>query len=52
MGTKRKMQLETIGEIKIRGMQSFKNYEKVNPVEVSIKDSEIKTFSLNAINIA
>ena len=38
------MQLETIGEIKIRGMQSFENYEKVNPVEVSIKDSEIKTF--------
>ena len=38
------MQLETISEIKIRGMQSFENYEKVNPVEVSIKDSEIKIF--------
>ena len=44
------MQLEIIDEIKIRGMQSFEKYEKVNPVEVSIKDSELKHFSLNAIN--
>ena len=33
-----------INEIKIGGMQSFEKYDKLNPVEVSIKDIEVNTF--------
>ena len=31
-------------EVKIFGLQTFERYEKLNPVETSIKDSEINTF--------
>ena len=31
-------------ELKIVGLQTFDRYEKLNPVEISIKDSEINTF--------
>ena len=44
VGAKRKMPPKIINEIKIGGMQSFEKYDKLNPVEVSIKDSEVNTF--------
>ena len=31
-------------EVKILGLQTFERYEKLNPVETSIKESEINTF--------
>ena len=44
VGVKRKMTSKIINEIKIGGMQSFEKYDKLNPVEVSVKDSEVNTF--------
>ena len=33
-----------IDEVKIGGLQSFDKYDKLNPVEVSIRDSEVNAF--------
>lgn len=37
------MPYDIINEIKIAGLQFFNRYDKLNPVEVSIKDSEVNT---------
>ena len=44
IGEKRKMSYVIIGEVEIGGLQSFDKYDKLNPVEVSIIDSEVNTF--------
>ena len=44
VGAKKKMPPKIINEIKIGAMQSFKKYDKLNTVEVSVKDSEVNTF--------
>ena len=41
---KRKMSNFITDEVKIVGLQTFDRYNKLNPVEISIKDSEINTF--------
>ena len=41
---KPKKKLVKKDEWKIVGLQTFDRYEKLNPVEISIKDSEINTF--------
>ena len=44
IGEKRNMSNVIIDEVKIGGLQSFDKYDKLNPVEVSIRDSEVNTF--------
>ena len=38
------MSCEIIDQIKIGRLQNFDRYDKLNPVDISIKDSEINTF--------
>ena len=44
VGVKRKMSSNIIDEIKIMGLQSFNQYDKLNPVEVSIQNSEVNVY--------
>ena len=38
------MSSNIIDEIKIMGLQSFNQYDKLNPVEVSIQNSEVNMY--------
>ena len=38
------MSYKIIDQIKIGGLQNFHRYDKLNPVDISIKDSEVNTF--------
>ena len=38
------MSSNIIDEIKIMGLQSFNQYDKLNPVEVSIQNSEVNVY--------
>ena len=40
VGNKRTMPYETIDHVKIGGLQNFDRYDKLNPVEISVRDSE------------
>ena len=44
VGEKRKMSYVIVDEVKIGGLNSFDKYDKLNPVEVSIRDSDVNTF--------
>ena len=44
IGEKRKMSYVIVDEVKIGGLNSFDKYDKLNPVEVSIRDSDVNTF--------
>ena len=39
------MSHEIIDQIKIGGLQNFDRYDKLNPADISIKDSAVNTFS-------
>ena len=38
------MSYEIIDQIKIGGLQNFRRYDKLSPVDISIKDSKVNTF--------
>ena len=38
------MSYKIIDQIKIGGLQNFDRYDKLNPVDISIKDSKVNTF--------
>ena len=44
VSNKRPMPYKIIDQIKIGGLQNFNRYDKLNPVDISIKDSEVNTF--------
>ena len=41
VGEKREMPFYVVGDIKIMGLQSFNQYDKLNAVEVSIQNNEV-----------
>ena len=38
------MPVDMVDEIKIMGLQSFNQYDKLNPVEVSIQNNEVNVY--------
>ena len=42
VGSKGKMSYQTVDEIRIVGIQNYNVYEKLNPIEINIRDSEIQ----------
>ena len=44
IGKKREMPVDVVDEIKIMGLQSFNQYDKLNPVEVSIQNNEVNVY--------
>ena len=44
VGNKRLMPHKIIDQVKIGGLQNFDTYEKLNPVDISIRDSKINSF--------
>ena len=44
IGNKRSMPYETIEQVKIGGLQNVDTYDKLNPVEITVRDSELNTF--------
>ena len=46
VGKKRPMSYEIIDQVKIDGLQDFDRYDKLNLVEVSVRDSTVNTFLL------
>ena len=44
---KRKMSYEIIDTIQITGLQNFDNYQKLNPVEISVDSNKIVNYLLN-----
>ena len=45
VGKKRPMSYEIIDQVKIGELQNFDRYDKLNPAEVSVRDSDVNTFS-------
>ena len=44
VGNKRSMPYEIIERVKIGGLQNFDTYDKLNPVETTVRDNESNTF--------
>ena len=44
VGNKRTMPYEIIDHVKIGGLQNFDRYDKLNPVEISVRDSGVITY--------
>ena len=44
VGHKRTMLYEIIDHVKIGGLQNFDRYDKLNPVEISVRDSGVITY--------
>ena len=44
VGDKRPMPFKIIDQVKLGGLQNFDTYDKLNPVEISIRDSEVNGF--------
>ena len=42
--SKRSMPYKTIEQVTIAGLQNFDTYDKLNPVEITVRDSELNTF--------
>ena len=42
VGSKGKMSYQIVDEIRFAGLQNFSAYEKLNPIEINIRDSEIQ----------
>ena len=42
VGTNGKMSYQIVDEIRIVGLQNYNVYEKLNPIEINIRDSEIQ----------
>ena len=38
------MPYEIIDQVKIGGLQNFDKYDKLNPVDINIRDSEVNSF--------
>ena len=38
------MLVDVVDELKIMGLQSFNQYDKLNPVEVSIQNNEVNVY--------
>ena len=44
IGNKRAMPYEIIHQLKIGGLQNFDRYDKLNPGEISVRDSGVTTY--------
>ena len=44
VGDKRPIPYEIIDQVKLGGLQNFEKYDKLNPVDVNIRDSEVNSF--------
>ena len=44
VGNKRPVLWEITDQVKISGLQSFDKHEKLNPVDISIRDSQVNSF--------
>ena len=38
------MAYEIIDQVKIGGLQNFDRYDKLNPVDISVRDSKVNSF--------
>ena len=38
------MPYDIIEQVKIGGLQNFDTYDKLNPIEATVRDSELNTF--------
>ena len=44
VGNKRSMPYEIIEQVEISGLQNFVTYDKLNPVEITVRNSELDIF--------
>ena len=44
VGNKRLMPYEIIDLVKIGGLQNFDKYDKLNPMDINIRDSKVNSF--------
>ena len=44
VGNKRSMPYEIIEQVEISGLKNFDTYDKLNPVEITVRNSELDIF--------